>query len=312
MELNHSYIKNLEIIGSGAFGKIYKDGDKIYKLYKEKIVDDYYKMYDNPALNYPKIKKYKLNRLKQVKGKIKNCNLAYDCIYIDGKFSGVVADYFDGDTLGNIKNKLSFDEKIKISKIIVTTMKKLQANGIYPLDIHLDNIMIGKDLEVCLIDLDDSLTKVKLIKNPFLKRQSLRSLNEALQDIFDEKTFTFYCNDEIERYKFPKEIYQIKPTYLGTEKYLDYKEKKEQVLFISQYTNIDRIKKLEKNKKIILIYDEYDLSAIRNIILELSEHKIFIDKILPKNFKEIYINDNNVIDYYDISNESTRYVLLKK
>ena len=52
-------------------------------------------MYDNPALDYPKIKKYKLNRLKQVKGKIKNCNLAYDCIYIDGKFSGVVADYFD-------------------------------------------------------------------------------------------------------------------------------------------------------------------------------------------------------------------------
>lgn len=64
MELDHSYITNLEIIGSGAFGKIYKDGDKIYKLYKEKIVDDYYKMYDNPALNYPKIKKYKLNRLK--------------------------------------------------------------------------------------------------------------------------------------------------------------------------------------------------------------------------------------------------------
>ena len=40
MELNKSYIKNLELIGSGCFGKVYKDRNVVYKLYRESF-DNY-------------------------------------------------------------------------------------------------------------------------------------------------------------------------------------------------------------------------------------------------------------------------------
>ncbi len=312
MKLESSYINNLEIIGSGTFGKIYKDGDKVYKLYKEEIKGEYYQLHSNPSLNYNPITRYKLNRLKQIKGKIKNCNLAYDSIYIDGKFSGVVADYFEGETLRKVKDELTFDEKLKISREIVETMKKLQKNGIYPLDLHLSNVMVGKDLEVRLVDLDDCLTKVRLIGTPLIRRHSIRRLKHTLQDLFDENKFSFYCDNEFDKYRFPKEPFQIKPTFRGIDEFLSYKEKKERVLFIEQSTDIDKIKTLGKDKKIILLYDEDNMPYFKQIILSLYEQGILIDEMIPKHLKETYIRDNNVIDYYDISNDSTRYVLLKK
>ncbi len=311
MKLESSYIKDLEIIGSGTFGKVYKDGDKIYKLYKEEVKGDFYQMHSNPSLNNGPITRYKLNRLKRINGKMKNCNLAYDSIYIDGKFSGVVADYFEGENLLKVKDELTFDEKVKVSRKIIKAMKELQRNGIYPLDIHLNNIMVGEGLDVRLIDLDDHLTKVRLVGNPLIRRHSIRKLKYTIEDLFDVDRFYFYCNNELKKYGLSNDQFHTKTTFRGIDEFLKYKEKKKQVLFISQNTDIKKINKFGK-RRIVLAYEEGDSESVEALILSLYEQGITLDEIFPKRFKEAYINDNNITDYYDISDDSTRYVLLKK
>lgn len=311
MKLDSSYIKDLEIIGSGTFGKVYKDGDKVYKLYKEEVKGEFYQMHSNPSLNNGPITRYKLNRLKRINGKMKNCNLAYDSIYIDGKFSGVVADYFEGENLLKVKDELTFDEKVKVSRKIIKAMKELQRNGIYPLDMHLNNIMVGEGLDVRLIDLDDHLTKVRLVGNPIIRRQSVRRLKYTIEDIFDIDSFYYYCNEHLRKYRYSSDEFHTKPTFNGIEEFLKYKGKKKQVLFISKYTDIKKINKFGK-RKIVLVYDEKDIDGVEAMICTLYEQGITLDEILPSRLKKNYINDNNITDYYDISDDSTRYVLLKK
>ena len=40
MELTEEYIKNLEFVGAGNFGTLYRNGNVIYKLYKEEVKDE--------------------------------------------------------------------------------------------------------------------------------------------------------------------------------------------------------------------------------------------------------------------------------
>ena len=82
MELTEEYIKNLEFVGAGNFGTLYRNGNVIYKLYKEEVKGTYYNYHDNPSLNRTFYNKYRLNKLKSLSGKIKNCNLITDFIYI--------------------------------------------------------------------------------------------------------------------------------------------------------------------------------------------------------------------------------------
>ena len=46
MELTEEYIKNLEFVGAGNFGTLYRNGNVIYKLYKEEVKGTYYNYHD--------------------------------------------------------------------------------------------------------------------------------------------------------------------------------------------------------------------------------------------------------------------------
>ena len=235
MELTEEYIKNLEFVGAGNFGTLYRNGNVIYKLYKEEVKGPYYNYHDNPSLNRTFYNKYRLNKLKSLSGKIKNCNLITDFIYIDGKFRGVISNYVEGDILKDKQDKLDVREKTIISKKLIKCVSDLHKNNIYPLDIHLGNVLVDDNLDVNVIDLDDCLTKVRLIGNPMIVRWSNLKLRDTIYSLFRDFSCYSRHEDTMSKYIKKNNLPKFSCTFNGMNKYLAYKNIPLKYIYFKRY-----------------------------------------------------------------------------
>ena len=89
---------DLKRVGAGNFGTIYKNGDKVYKIYHQMVRTEYDSFCPNPSLKLDKSRIIKYTKLDK---KLLYTDLVKDIIYVDGKFGGVVMPYYDGETLLN-------------------------------------------------------------------------------------------------------------------------------------------------------------------------------------------------------------------
>ena len=268
MELTEEYIKNLEFVGAGNFGTLYRNGNVIYKLYKEEVKGPYYNYHDNPSLDRTFYNKYRLNKLKSLSGKIKNCNLITDFIYIDGKFRGVISNYVEGDMLKDKQDKLDVREKTIISKKLIKCVSDLHKNNIYPLDIHLGNVLVDDYLDVNVIDLDDSLTKVRLIGNPMIVRWSNLGLRNTIYSLFRDFSYYSRYEDRMSKYIKKKNLPKFSCTFNGMNKYLAYKNIPLKYIFISRDTNIEEIRNLlTPDTLVAYVYEDNGFESYRDDIL---------------------------------------------
>ena len=313
MELTEEYIKNLEFVGAGNFGTLYRNGNVIYKLYKEEVKGPYYNYHDNPSLNRTFYNKYRLNKLKSLSGKIKNCNLITDFIYIDGKFRGVISNYVEGDILKDKQDKLDVREKTIISKKLIKCVSDLHKNNIYPLDIHLGNILVDDNLGVNVIDLDDCLTKVRLIGNPMIVRWSNLKLRDTIYSLFRDFSCYSRHEDRMSKYIKKNNLSKFSCTFNGMNKYLAYKNIPLKYIFISRDSNIEEIRNLlTPDTLVAYVYEDNGFESYRDDILYFIDNGIVINNTIEYAFKDIFLSNHNVVSFHNMSLGKSEHVLVKK
>lgn len=313
MELTEEYIKNLEFVGAGNFGTLYRNGNVIYKLYKEEVKGPYYNYHDNPSLDRTFYNKYRLNKLKSLSGKIKNCNLITDFIYIDGKFRGVISNYVEGDMLKDKQDKLDVREKTIISKKLIKCVSDLHKNNIYPLDIHLGNVLVDDYLDVNVIDLDDSLTKVRLIGNPMIVRWSNLGLRNTIYSLFRDFSYYSRYEDRMSKYIKKKKLPKFSCTFNGMNKYLAYKNIPLKYIFISKDTNIEEIRNLlTPDTLVAYVYEDNGFESYRDDILYFIANGIVINNTIEYAFKDIFLSNHNIVSIHNMSLGESEHVLVKK
>ena len=313
MELTEEYIKNLEFVGAGNFGTLYRNGNVIYKLYKEEVKGPYYNYHDNPSLNRTFYNKYRLNKLKSLSGKIKNCNLITDFIYIDGKFRGVISNYVEGDILKDKQDKLDVREKTIISKKLIKCVSDLHKNNIYPLDIHLGNVLVDDNLDVNVIDLDDSLTKVRLIGNPMIVRWSNLKLRDTIYSLFRDFSCYSRHEDTMSKYIKKNNLPKFSCTFNGMNKYLAYKNIPLKYIFISRDTNIEEIRNIVTPDTLVAyVYEDNGFESYRDAILYFIDNGIVINNTIEYAFKDIFLSNHNIVSFHNMSLVESEHVLVKK
>ena len=194
-------IKKYEVIGSGGFGTIYKNGSKVYKIYHEYVYDEFHCQYINPSLKY---RHFKLNRLINLNKKIKKTDLIEDVIFLNNKFSGVVMPYYEGTTLNNIMDK-SIKYKIGLSKQLLENSKELTNKYIYPMDYKLNNLMVSND-EIKIIDLDDIFTKVSIMPNFFNYKRFIFGLDATIKTFLNEYQIYFLNKNIVYNLEIRKQL----------------------------------------------------------------------------------------------------------
>ena len=313
MELTEEYIKNLEFVGAGNFGTLYRNGNVIYKLYKEEVKGPYYNYHDNPSLDRTFYNKYRLNKLKSLSGKIKNCNLITDFIYIDGKFRGVISNYVEGDILKDKQDKLDVREKTIISKKLIKCVSDLHKNNIYPLDIHLGNVLVDDNLGVNVIDLDDCLTKVRLIGNPMIVRWSNLKLRDTIYSLFRDFSCYSRHEDRMSKYIKKNNLSKFSCTFNGMNKYLAYKNIPLKYIFISRDTNIEEIRNLVTPDTLVAyVYEDNGFESYRDAILYFIDNGIVINNTIEYAFKDIFLSNHNIVSSHNMSLGESEHVLVKK
>lgn len=290
INLTKDEIKNLEYVGNGNFGRVYRKGNMAYKIYKDEVKTIYGQYVTNPALNYNPIK---LNQLIKTGNKLRHTDLINDKIFVEGKFKGVTYPYYDGFTLDILMYE-PIQKKIGIAKQLVRNAKELTDNHIYPTDYKLKN-MVLQNGQVKIIDLDDSLTKIHWIPNHICKNKSIRILDETIKTYFDEYrhyNVSSEITDKIER-KLP----QPNKKYEDINAYINEKSIPFNYIFVSDDTDINIVKTLLKTKlyRIIYVYYKNDTKRILSEINKYLSNGIFIYDIISA----IEINEYMNLIIYD-------------
>ena len=152
-----SYISNEDnIIDQGMFGTLYEfDNDTLIKLYCREFLTSY-KSLDINDFNMDS--KDRLNRLKKLYNNLKNSktNDLFKGIILNRNYViGVLLKYFkDYYSLEEYYDNLSKSEKVYIIDNVRYLIYDLMNNGVYPQDINERNVLINKNLNVKIIDLD--------------------------------------------------------------------------------------------------------------------------------------------------------------
>lgn len=165
-------INNNQCIGRGTYGKLYVlDDNTLFKFYYkdliifyseqtieslEKELDILKEVYSLREIDKIQELNTKLNKINSSKA-----NLSLQSVTLEGILIGVTMNYFkEYDSLYNVYPTLTNEQKILVLNKVREIILSLIENNIYPRDIHEKNILIRKkDLDIKLIDLDDSLTR---------------------------------------------------------------------------------------------------------------------------------------------------------
>lgn len=264
-------LNNLEKVLGGTYGVVYRNNDKAYKIYRPVCKSGYGISVSNPMRRY---RKHRINRMIRLNGKLKYTDLCSDVVFVDGEYAGICIPYYDGETLNNLMNS-PFELKMDISRQLVRNSQELTRFHIYPYDYKLNN-MILVDGEVKILDLDDRLTKYRLLPHPHCAKKAINGLDETIKTFFGE----------IDRYHFSQlqegqdiERPRYEPNYdhEGIIRYLDDKQKKRRFIIVD-YKLLDEetIVRLAglAGYKIIVTYPgrEYREVPAQKIISDMMSH----------------------------------------
>ena len=82
MNISSEELKTLEIKGSGNFGTIYKRGNQVLKVYKDKVKANGYDLVDNPMLTHRLATINKCRRLIKKNNSVQNTDLIDDILFM--------------------------------------------------------------------------------------------------------------------------------------------------------------------------------------------------------------------------------------
>lgn len=180
-------LEKLRYIGSGAFGAVYTDEDITIKKYHSLVKTDLGNLVRNPCL---KLQKRKFHRLNERDKKIQYTDTAVDEVYIDGEFSGVKKKYYDGQVLQKF-GSCPLTVKKQYLRELVRNAKELSKNKIYYFDYKANNVIVTRQGQIKIIDLDDSYTKATLFQNLHYRGVSLRKLRDMAVDFLYDHQLDF-------------------------------------------------------------------------------------------------------------------------
>lgn len=139
-------IKSFTKIGEGAYGRIYRNGDIAYKIFKENEKDEYDDEYDH------EYQREILDELSNIKNSI--CVFPNKLIKDEnGKFIGYTMDYIKGKNIEDIIEDISFE---KLEQIISNAMKEIEELSKEKIDFSDLQIMWEEQTEsLKIIDTDE-------------------------------------------------------------------------------------------------------------------------------------------------------------
>ena len=315
MNMTDQDFKHLTYISSGTFGSVFHNGKIAFKKYHPEIKAHFefeYKIIKNPCLR-PHPIKFRL--MKYYNRHLKYTNLSCEPLYINQKFSGICYPYYDGDVLYNLKN-ISFIEKEDIVKQLLRNAKELTNHHIYPLDYKLDNIIYTKQGEIKIIDLDDPLTKYKLVRHPHLYQKSMVTLKDTVVHFLNLNR-EYHCHSLAPFLNHTQQIDSLcnGKTYRQLYNYLEIHSSKNNFLIIPPEQNvlqvISDIKRLMQQleiKIIILESNTIPLETFQSFILLLIQEGIEVYDILPSTPNDVinYIKDYNVSKTFIIDKQKIK------
>lgn len=290
-------LEQYDQLGSGKYGVIYQIDDNVaYKIYKETIKEKNGHPMINPALC---VSNARLKRLLNQSKKLQYTDLIQDIIFIDGYFGGVCIPYYPGCTLETLRYS-NYELKKDISRQLIRNNQELKNHFIYPMDYHLGNIMVVND-SAKIIDLDDPLTRICRLPNPFFYLTSLGRLNETIQDLFGEFDITLYGKSLFKELQRKRSSYNTSSNWL--EQFIAEKESLNDYLLINSGSNLEAIKELLRNHSFRVIYvlkKEPDNDNLLSAIIEYfkCEGINLFDFVLEEKLNHYFMNfpvDNKVL-----------------
>ena len=185
------FITSLEYLKHGGNGIIYKYNEtEILKLFYysyfknydsitiDKVIEDIIAKTETENItkilfpNYINSKRKLYNLVTRLNNTSSN-DLFRGLVLTDNHVIGTILNHYQNYfSYQELYKKFSFEENVYIMNKLIKLIEELLANGIYPTDLKLENVMINKDtLDVKLIDLDDNTTMLTDIRSDYYMYQ---------------------------------------------------------------------------------------------------------------------------------------------
>lgn len=293
----------MEILDIGGFAVIYTDGVNVIKKWKERCPTNVPNCStENPCLKLNRSNRKKYKRLNKIDSKLLYSDVAVDEVYLGGcHFIGLRQKRYDGETLEKFLD-LTLEEKKDILLELIRNFEELTNNKIYSFDGKLNNVVFTKDRKVKIIDLNDALTKVTILKSPIKEEKAILNLKKIILSFlyynhrdFD-KSYDKYISSSVWE-KFLKE----KRTYDELRDWVKEFKWQERIIIVDfddlENMDLELVKNylIEGDLKLVLTLKRTYLSTHEKDFLEkiYSYGIVIYDMILCKEF------DRNVNDYVD-------------
>ncbi len=312
MNLTENEFKRLTYISAGTFGAVSHNGTTAFKKYHTlvKTHSEFgYQLVPNPCLKPHPIK---FQLMKYHKKNLQYTDLNYELLYIDQKFCGICYPYYEGKILYQLQ-QLPFTEKENIVRQLLRNAEELSNNNIYPLDYKLDNIIYTNTGQVKIIDLDDPLTKYKLVKHTNLLNESMVTLkNTIIHFLNSNYNHSYYFLSNYLIHKQQIHSLQENITYQQLYHYLDIHHSKNSFLIIQptsfSYNDLSLIKAIIENQQVkVIVLDSESISfdILKTFIVSLLQEGITVYDVIPESYNEVvnYINNYNTSEYYILDNQ---------
>ena len=293
VEIEREELDDLEKLGSGKFGTVYKKDDEIaYKIYFRTVADLCGIGHDNPSLN---LSKRRFKKLIDISRQLKYTGGILDTIKIDGQFGGVVIPYYSGKTLDKMMDA-PLELKVDISNQLVINCQELHRHCIYPIDFKLNNLIMDND-NVRIIDIDDIHTHVFSAPNPIYGIFSTNALSETIETFFEEYKHLYFPRGI--RKQLQRQSYRFTTNHRSIRNYIDKKNQEKNIIFVDIETDLDTIKRLAANK-------EYKVVFVIPKMLSKKELSFILERF-KNNGIDLYdfVMEDKIEDYLRIENATT-------
>ena len=306
IHLNKLSLSNLQKLGAGTYGVVYKskDNKSVYKIYKNKIKNFSGNFVKNPSIE---LNKNRFKTIKNKKMKLKHTDLLDDLISIGNEICGIKMKYYDGKTISDLY-KYNINKKVSLCKKMIHNAKELTNHFIYPLDFNHQNIM-EVNSSIRFIDLDDEHTKYRDEYNKLDELFSIFSLNKSIKEfITNNNSFPYHRDFKNKLTKFNK---NKATTYTDINDLLISASNNTNLFFIPLYTKLnDRILNYLKtfSSKVILVCNDNNInySDIIVTINKYNDKKVFIHDIILESEIEDYLNHYNSNNISIYKNENIK------